>query len=283
MTARPLDHTRPALSDGPVHIGEIIPSAIAGIISPDKPSSSRPRRRKHAAAAPQPRLTIRDLPNSERPRTRLVDHGAGALTTQELLCLIMGAAGRRSSLDVSRDVLAVSGGSIRRLRNIDVSTLVAVPGVGPTRVAKLRAAIELARRWLDEASEERPRVTSPIDIVLREAPRMRALTTAEFLLVVLDTQHGITRTITLNRKDSCSAGITTGVTTRELYQAAIVEGAAAFVLVHNHTNGDPSPSPEDHVLTQQLATAGRQLDIPMYDHVIIGRDRYTSFLEEQWL
>jgi len=100
---------------------------------------------------------------------------------------------------------------------------------------------------------------------------------------VLDTQHGITRTIRLNRKDSCGAGSTTGVTTRELYQAAIVEGAAAFVLVHNHTSGDPSPSPEDHVLTQRLATAGRQLDIPMYDHVIIGRDRYMSFLEEQWL
>ena len=134
MTARPLDHTRPALSDGPVRIGEIIPLALAGgIISPDKPPGSRPRRRhKHAAAAPLPRLTIRDLPNSERPRTRLVNHGVGALTTQELLTLIMGAAGRRSSLYVSRDVLAVTGGSIRPLRNIDVSTLVAVPGVGPT-------------------------------------------------------------------------------------------------------------------------------------------------------
>ena len=173
MTARALDNTRPALSDGPVQIGEIIPSALAGIISPDKTATSRPRRRKHAAAPPQPRLTIRDLPNSERPRTRLVNHGAGALTTQELLSLIMGAAGRRSSLDVSRDVLAVSGGSIRRLRNIDVSTLVAVSGVGPTRVAKLRAAIELARRWLDEECEHRPRVKSPIDIVLRIQPASR--------------------------------------------------------------------------------------------------------------
>jgi DNA repair protein RadC len=283
MTARPLDNTRPALSDGPVQIGEIIPSALASIISPDKPSRSRPRRHKRAAAEPQPRLTIRDLPNSERPRTRVFNHGAGALTTQELLSLIMGAAGRRSSLDVSRDVLAVTGGSIRRLRTIDMSTLVAVPGVGPARVAKLRAAIELSRRCLDEASEERPRVTSAIDIVLREAPRMRALTVTEFLLVVLDTQHGVTRTFTLNRKDSCGAGLATTITTRELYQAAIVEGAAAFVLVHNHTSGDPSPSPEDHVLTQRLATAGRLLDIPMYDHVIIGRDRYMSFLEEKWL
>jgi DNA repair protein RadC len=281
MTAHPLDHTRPALSDGPVQIGEIIPSALAGIISPDKPSTSRPRRRKHAVAAPQPRLTIRDLPNSERPRTRLVNHGAGALTTQELLSLIMGAAGRRSSLDVSRDVLAVTGASIRRLRNIDMSTLVAVPGVGPTRVAKLRAAIELSRRWLDEGSKERPRIKSPIDIVLREAPRMGDLTVTEFLLVVLDTQHGWARTIPLplhHGRSDC-----TGITTRTVYQAAIVEGAAGIVLVHNHPDGDPSPSPEDHVLTQRLSTAGRLLDIPMYDHVIIGRNRYTSFLEEQWL
>jgi|HubBroStandDraft_6_1064221.scaffolds.fasta_scaffold56912_3 DNA repair protein RadC len=279
MTAHLLDNTRPALSDGPVRIGEIIPSAIAGLLSPDKPSGSRPRRRKRAAAEPQPRLTIWDLPNSERPRTRLVNHGAGALTTQELLSLIMGAAGGPSSLDVSRDVLAVTHGSIRRLRNVDTATLLAVPGVGPTRVAKLRAAIELSRRWLDEEGEHRPRVRSPIDIILREAPRMGALTVTEFLLVVLDTQHGIARRITLTREDSCSAGIPT----RALYQAAIVEGAAAILLVHNHPNGDPSPSPEDHVMTQRLSTAGRLLDIPMYDHVIIGRDRYTSFLEENWL
>jgi DNA repair protein RadC len=281
MTAHPLDDIRPALSDGPVQIGEIIPSALAGIISPDKPSSSRPRRHKRAAAEPQPRLTIRDLPNSERPRTRLVNHGAGVLTTQELLSLIMGAAGRRGSLDVSRDVLAVTGGSIRRLRNIDTSTLVAVPGMGPARVAKLRAAIELSRRCLDEASEQRRRVTSPIDIVLREAPRMGDLRVTEFLLVVLDTQHGWERTIRLpldHRRSDC-----TGITSRIVYQAAIVEGAAAIVVVHNHPDGDPSPSPEDRLLTQRLATAGRLLDIPMYDHLIIGRNRYTSFLEEQWL
>jgi DNA repair protein RadC len=281
MTARPLDDTRPALSDGPVQIGEIIPSAIAGIISPDRPSTGRPRRHKRAAAAPQPRLTIRDLPNSERPRTRLVNHGAGALTTQELLSLIMGAAGRRSSLDVSRDVLAATGGSIRRLRQIDMSTLVAVSGVGHARVAKLRAAIELSRRCLDEECEHRPRVKSPIDIVLREAPRMGGLTVTEFLLVVLDTQHGWARTIRLPLDHGHSD--CTGITTRTVYQAAIVEGAAAIVLVHNHPDGDSSPSPEDQVLTQRLATAGRLLDIPMYDHVIIGRNRYTSFLEEQWL
>jgi DNA repair protein RadC len=281
MTAHPLDNTRPALSDGPVQIGEIIPSAIAGIISPDKSSTGRPRRHKRAAAEPQPRLTIRDLPNSERPRTRVFNHGAGALTTQELLSLIMGAAGRRSSLDVSRDVLAATGGSIRRLRKIDMSTLMAVSGVGPTRVAKLWAAIELSRRWMDEDSEQRPRVKSPIDIVLREAPRMRDLTVTEFLLIVLDTQHGWARTIRLPLDHGHSD--CTGITTRTVYQTAIVEGAAAILLVHNHPNGDPSPSPEDHVMTQRLSTAGRLLDIPMYDHVIIGRDRYTSFLEENWL
>jgi len=98
-------------------------------------------------------------------------------------------------------------------------------------------------------------------------------------VIVLDTQHGLQRDITVTRGLLSSSP----VHTREVFQAAIVEGAAAIVLLHNHPSGDPTPSPEDHVLTQRLATAGRLLDIPVYDHVIVGRDRYTSFLEEQWL
>lgn len=70
---------------------------------------------------------------------------------------------------------------------------------------------------------------------------------------------------------------------REVFHAAIVERAESIVLLHNHPSGDPTPSPEDRVLTQQLVTAGRLLGIPVYDHVIIGQARYVSFLEQEWL
>jgi DNA repair protein RadC len=132
---------------------------------------------------------------------------------------------------------------------------------------------------LEEPPEERPRVRSPIDIVARFAPRLRDLTVEEFHVIVLDTQHGLQRDITVTHGLLSSSP----VHTREVFRVAITEGAAAIVLLHNHPSGDPTPSAEDHVITMQLATAGRLLDIPVYDHVIIGRDRYTSFLEERWL
>jgi DNA repair protein RadC len=139
--------------------------------------------------------------------------------------------------------------------------------------------MELAHRWGKEPSEDRPRVRSPIDIVDRFAPRMRDLPVEEFHVIVLDTQHGLQRDITVTQGLLSSSP----VHSREVFRVAIREGAAAIVLLHNHPSGDPTPSPEDRVITQQLATAGRLLDIPVYDHVIIGRDRYTSFLEERWL
>jgi DNA repair protein RadC len=227
-----------------------------------------------------PTLAIRRLPKSDRPRERLFQFGAERLTTVELLAILVGSGGTgHSALDTGRAIMAETGGSLRRLRSRTPAELTHIAGVGPARATILHAALELARRWLEEGCEERLRVRSPIDIVLRFAPRMRDLRVEEFHVIVLDTQHGLQRDVTVTRGLLSSSP----VHTREVFQAAIVEDAAAIVLLHNHPSGDPTPSPEDHVLTQRLATAGRLLDIPVYDHVIVGRDRYTSFLEEQWL
>jgi DNA repair protein RadC len=192
----------------------------------------------------------------------------------------MGSGGPgHSALDTGRAILAEAGGSLRRLRSRPPAELTRILGVGPARAVTIHAALELARRWLEEASEERPRVRSPADIVARFAPRLRDLTVEEFHVIVLDTQHGLQRDITVTQGLLSSSP----VHTREVFKVAITEGAAAIVLLHNHPSGDPTPSPEDRTITQTLATAGRLLDIPIYDHVIIGRDRYTSFLEERWL
>jgi DNA repair protein RadC len=225
-------------------------------------------------------LAIRRLPKSDRPRERLFQFGAERLATVELLAILMGSGSAgHSTLDTGRAILAEAGGSLRRLRSKPPAELTHIKGVGPARAVTIHAALELSRRCWEEASEERPRVRSPIDIVVRFAPRMRDLPVEEFHVIVLDTQHGLQRDITVTQGLLSSSP----VHSREVFRAAITEGAAAIVLLHNHPSGDPTPSPEDRVITQQLATAGRLLDIPVYDHVIIGRDRYTSFLEEQWL
>jgi DNA repair protein RadC len=128
------------------------------------------------------------------------------------------------------------------------------------------------------AVEGRPEgnpIRSPRDVVEYFGPRMEDLPVEEFHVAVLDAQHCLERDVTVTR------GILNSslVHPREVFREAIAERAAAVVLVHNHPSGDPTPSFDDRAVTEQLVAAGRLLDIPVHDHVIIGRGRYTSFAE----
>jgi DNA repair protein RadC len=126
-----------------------------------------------------------------------------------------------------------------------------------------------------EGREDGVPVRSPRDVVAYFAPRMEDLPVEEFHVAVLDSQHRLERDITVTR------GILNSslVHPREVFREAIAERAAAIILVHNHPSGDPSPSDDDKTITGQLVAAGRLLDIPVHDHVIIGRGRYASFAE----
>jgi DNA repair protein RadC len=156
-----------------------------------------------------------------------------------------------------------------------VAAPTAVPGVGVAKAVAIHAALELGRRMAAEGREDGMPVRSPRDVVAYFAPRMEDLPVEEFHVAVLDSQHRLERDITVTR------GILNSslVHPREVFREAIAERAAAVILVHNHPSGDPSPSDDDRKVTEQLVAAGRLLDIPVHDHVIIGRGRYTSFAE----
>lgn len=221
-------------------------------------------------------FTIREMPRSERPRERLVDLGVHALSTAELLALLLGPGSKdRSALQLGQLVFATFGGSLRRIARDPVASLTAVPGVGMARAVALHAALELGRRLAGEERQPGAPIQSPRDVVQWYAPRMEDLPVEEFHVAVLDAQHRLERDITVTR------GILNSslVHPREVFREAIAERAAAVILVHNHPSGDPSPSADDRAVTEQLAAAGRVLDIPVHDHVIIGRGRYTSFAE----
>jgi DNA repair protein RadC len=221
-------------------------------------------------------LAIRELPRTDRPRERLVDLGPHALATTELLAILLGAGGPgRSALTVGQEILRSAGGSLRRLSAKPVADLTSLSGVGRARAAVIHAALELGRRMAAESRDEAVPVRSPRDIVAIFAPRLEDLPVEEFHVAVLDAQHRMERDITITR------GILNSslVHPREVFREAIAERAAAIILVHNHPSGDPSPSTDDRNVTEQLVSAGRLLDIPVHDHVIIGRGRYTSFAE----
>jgi len=221
-------------------------------------------------------LTIRELPRSERPRERLIDLGAQALSSAELLAIVLGSGGlRQSALQLGQSLLVQAGGSLRRIAMQPVAALTAQAGVGMARAATVHAALELGRRMAAESREDGAPVRSPRDVVELFEARLEDLPVEEFHVAVLDSQHRLERDIMVTR------GILNSslVHPREVFREAIAERAAAIILVHNHPSGDPTPSADDRVVTEQLVAAGRLLDIPVHDHVIVGRGRYTSFAE----
>ena len=221
-------------------------------------------------------LSIRELPRSDRPRERLIDLGAQALSSAELLAILLGSGGSgRTAIQLGQNMLAGAGGSLRRMAMQPVASLTALAGVGAARAAAVHAALELGRRMACETRDDGAPVRSPRDVVELFAARLQDLPVEEFHVAVLDSQHRLERDIMVTR------GILNSslVHPREVFREAIAERAAAIILVHNHPSGDPTPSADDRVVTEQLVAAGRVLDIPVHDHIIIGRGRYTSFAE----
>ncbi|HKP49024.1 MAG TPA: DNA repair protein RadC [Gemmatimonadales bacterium] len=219
-------------------------------------------------------LPVSTIPEADRPRERLWSLGAAALTTAELLAIVLGTGGvGQDVLELARQLLDVSDGSLRRLAQRPSAELLRSPGVGPTKAGRLIAAFELGARAVREERPRVQRIREPEDVLRLFGPRLRDLQVEEFHLLALDSQSQVLREVLITR------GLLNGslVHPREVFRAAIAEAAAGIIVVHNHPSGDPTPSAEDRAATKQLCSAGRLLDLPVYDHVIIAGDRYVSF------
>jgi len=229
-----------------------------------------------AAGPPAPRFRIKEWPGPERPRERLQSAGAAALSLRELLGILIGSGTEgRSAVEVAGDLLKSADGSLRRLASAPPTELQRVRGVGPAVAARLSAALELGRRLAREGPSDRVRIRGPADVYERCAPSMRDALQEQFRVLLLNTQHAVIREVVVTQ-GILDASV---VHPREVFRPAIVESAAAVILVHNHPSGDPTPSPEDREVTHQLVAAGRILGIPVLDHVIIGDARYVSLVE----
>jgi DNA repair protein RadC len=214
------------------------------------------------------------LPPADRPRERLWALGPPALTSAELIAIVLGTGGGGVHvLEVAARLLEVSDGSLRRLAQRPAAELRRGLGIGPTKAARLLAGFELGVRLAGEERPALPRIREPDDVVRLFRNRLRDLQVEEFHLLALDSQSQVLREVLVTRGLLNSSL----VHPREVFRAAIAEAAAGIIVVHNHPSGDPTPSAEDRAVTQQLAAAGRLLDLPLYDHVIIAGDRYLSF------
>ncbi len=161
------------------------------------------------------------------------------------------------------------------LARASIPELMTVHGIGEAKAVEIKAALEIGRRLLASAPQEKPRVTTPADAANLLMSEMMFLEKEHLKLVLLDTRNNVLGTPTIY----VGSLNTSVIRVAELFRAAIRENAAAFIVAHNHPSGDPSPSPEDIRVTRQLAQAGKLLDIEVLDHVIIGHQRYVSLKE----
>ncbi|HKS07409.1 MAG TPA: DNA repair protein RadC [Gemmatimonadaceae bacterium] len=219
---------------------------------------------------------IRELPHDERPRERLKAHGAQALSTAELLAILIGSGtARHSALELAHQVLARNSGSLRRVIIQPIGALTSINGLGAARAVTIHAALELGRRALTEVRVEGMPMRAPRDVYAAYAPRLEDCPVEEFHVAILDGHMRLDRDVLITR------GILNSslVHPREVFREAIAERAAAIILVHNHPSGDPTPSPDDREITRQLVESGVLLGIPVHDHIVVGRGRYLSFAE----
>jgi DNA repair protein RadC len=221
-------------------------------------------------------LRLSEHAEHDRPRERLWSVGPAALTGQELLAILLGTGcAGQDALVVAGAVLARVDGSLCRLASRPPAELALVPGVGRGKAARVVAALELGRRVSAEREPPPERIRGPADVRRFYAPRFRDLAVEEFHVLALGSQSQVLGDLLITR------GILNSslVHPREVFRAAIAEAAAGIIVVHNHPSGDPTPSADDRSVTRQLVDAGRLLDVPVHDHVIVGGERYLSFAE----
>jgi DNA repair protein RadC len=218
---------------------------------------------------------LKDIPTSERPRERLKRHGANALSTHELIAIVLRVGSKGENvLRLSERLLQQSHG-LSGLARASVAELGSVRGIGDAKAVQIKAALELGRRLTIASPDERPMVKSPADAANLLMGEMAMQEQEHMRVLLLDTRNRVLGSPTIYVGNLNTAVVRIG----EIFREAIRANCAAIIVAHNHPSGDPSPSPEDVRVTEQIVAAGKMLDVDVLDHLIIGQQRFVSLKE----
>jgi DNA repair protein RadC len=210
---------------------------------------------------------LKDLAIGERPQERLEKLGAGALSDAELLAMVLRSGRKGHSVMQVAQELVSSAGSLPGLMRWAETDFRELKGIGRVKALQLVAVMEVARRVLVGVSGVEPVLNRPELILLHFQPQIVGLSVEKFWVLCLNRKNRLLKQVE----------ITSGTATsslahpREVFRAAIRQGATAVVCVHNHPSGDPAPSAADVQVTRQLREASKTVDIELLDHVIVGR------------
>lgn len=227
------------------------------------------------AGSAERRLSIREWPEDERPREKLLARGSGALSDAELLAIFLRTGVRgKSALDLAQALITEHGG-LRALLGADEAAFTRTPGLGRAKYAQLQAVLELARRHLGEALHRGDAITSPAAMREYLSARLRDLAHEVFVCLFLDTRHRIIRDEELFRGTLDGAS----VYPREVVKRALALNAAAVIFAHNHPSGVAEPSAADRAITRRLVDALALVEVRVLDHFVVGEGAPVSFAE----
>ncbi len=221
---------------------------------------------------------IRDLPQGERPRERLRDYGPRYLNNAELIAILL-----RTGIQ-GENVLAMSSRLLTRFKGLDglgrstFAELCAERGLSEAKACQLMAALELGRRFISLAPQDRAVIHSPQDVANLLQAEMSVLEQEHLRVLLLNTKNQVLNTVEVYVGNVNSSIVRPS----EVFRPAVRDNAPSIIVVHNHPSGDPTPSPEDVAITRDLAAAGKLLSIELLDHVVIGDgQRYVSLNEKK--
>ncbi|ASV68833.1 DNA repair protein RadC [Cytobacillus sp. FSL W7-1323] len=224
-------------------------------------------------------LMIKDFPQDEKPRERLMQSGPESLSNHELIAILLRTGTKNESvLQLSNRLLTKFDG-LRLLKDASLSEITEVKGIGQAKAIQIMAAVEIGRRMANLTFDERYSIRSPEDAANYVMNEMRFLSQEHFVCLYLNTKNQVLskQTIFIG---SLNASI---VHPREVYKEAFRQSAASIICLHNHPSGDPTPSREDIDVTKRLTECGKIIGIDILDHIIIGEKKFVSLKEKGYI
>lgn len=222
-------------------------------------------------------IKISQLAEEDRPREKLLLKGRSALTDAELIAILIGSGTPSvSAVDLSKHILATVNYDLRALAKLSIQDLKKFKGIGEAKAISIIAAMELARRRKDSEPTVKPKITCSQDIYDLMRPELLDEQVEYFYLILLNRSNQVMR------KYLVSQGGTAGtvVDPKIVFKTALEHLSQSIILVHNHPSGNLTPSEQDKRLTQRLVKVGRELDLPVLDHLIFTDSGYFSFADD---
>lgn len=222
---------------------------------------------------------MKDMSADERPREKMVEKGASALSNAELIAILLRTGtGSSNALEVARSFLTAAGGRLSAAADFSIEEMCRINGIGPWKAVSIAAALELGKRFLNEANsvaDSLPVVSSSrvFEIMI---PLMKGMQHEECWIIYLNRSNRVVAKERISMGGQCA----TVVDYRIIVRRTLEKRASSVIMVHNHPSGDPHPGTEDINLTSRLKKAMETFDIRLLDHVIIADDRYYSFADE---